>query len=457
MKTNKQFIAMAITAIIALALISCKEDEPAHVHQWVWTVKEPATYTETGEEIQKCSCGATNETRPIPKKIALNTELAEILDSLAPNTAETPYTIELNLSNNDDVLNLKEILDSAPDKFVILDLSNSTITEIPDNAFFSFTPPTFTGTPTFIGIILPESVTRIGDEAFYYCINLAGVTIGKNVTDIGAWAFSDCDNLTAINVSANNTTYSSDNGILYNKNKTTLILCPSGKTTVTMPDSVTRIGDNAFNFSSKLTNVTIGINVESIGENAFNNCTNITNIIIPESVKSIEDQAFVNCTGLTSISIPDSVTSMGIHVFSGCKNITSVNIGNGMDYIAGAAFYNCSKLNNVTIPDNIKIIEGAAFWNCTSLTSIVIPASVEGFPSSGVFNGCINLTSVTFQGTIDYDKFYPVYIPAIFMGDLRDKYYKIVNGYPTVLSGVPGTYTTTAPVVNSTSVWTLQE
>jgi hypothetical protein len=455
MKKN-QFIAMAIIAILAIAIIACKEDDPpAHVHQWEWTVTKPATYTEEGSEIQTCSCGATNETRPIPKKIALNTELTEVLDTLAPNTAETPYTIELNLSNNDDVLSLKEILDATPDKFVILDLSSSTITEIPDNAFFIWAFP-YTGTPTFIGIILPDSVTRIGDEAFYYCLNLAGVTIGKNVTDIGAWAFSDCDNLTSINVSADNTTYSSDNGMLYNKDKTTLILCPSGKTTVTMPDSVTRIGDNAFNFSSKLTNVTIGKNVTSIGKIAFSNCTNLTNIIIPDSVESIEDQAFERCNSLTSISIPDSVTSMGKFVFTDCSNLVSVNIGKGMDSIALATFSRCTKLNNVTIPANIKSILGGAFQYCSGLTSIVIPATVESLPESGVFYNCTNLTSITFQGTIDYDKFSATWVPGVVMGYFREKFYKLVNGSPTVPSGVPGTYTTTAPVDNL-SVWELQE
>jgi len=155
MKTKNQFIAMAIIAIITTAIIDCKEDDPpVHTHQWAWTVTKPATYTETGEEIQTCSCGATNETRSIPKKITLNTELAEILDTLAPNTAETPYTIELNISNNDDVSSIREILDAATDKFVILDLSSSIITEIPDFAFIDIYADK--GCATLVGITIPN-------------------------------------------------------------------------------------------------------------------------------------------------------------------------------------------------------------------------------------------------------------------------------------------------------------
>lgn len=153
-------------------------------------------------------------------------------------------------------------------------------------------------------ITIPSSVTIIGDSAFEGCPSLTSITIPSSVTNIESSAFIGCSKLTSINVNTSNTEYTSINGVLYNKNKTTLIACPGGKTSVSFPSSVTSIGLYAFEECSKLTSITIPSSVTSISIDAFRDCTGLTSITIPDGVTSIGSYAFHNCTALTSITVP---------------------------------------------------------------------------------------------------------------------------------------------------------
>jgi hypothetical protein len=187
---------------------------------------------------------------------------------------------------------------------------------------------------------VPNSVTSIGDWAFYKCESLTGVTIGNGVTTIGGGAFAGCKSLTAINVAANNSAYTSENGILYNKNKTVLHTYPAGKAdnSFTIPSSVTSIGYLAFSLCTSLTSVTIPDNVTSIGIGAFAGCTSLTSITIPDSVTSIGDTAFWGCTSLTSVTIGSGVTSIGIGAFAECTSLTSITIPNSVTSIGLGSF-----------------------------------------------------------------------------------------------------------------------
>ncbi len=176
-------------------------------------------------------------------------------------------------------------------------------------------------------ITIPDSVTSIGNGAFYNCTGLTSVTIPDSVTSIGDEAFNNCTRLTSITVKEGNPKYSSDEyGVLFNKDKTLLIQYPIGnkRTSYTIPDSVTSIGDWAFAQCTGLTSVTIGNSVTSIGSSAFWCCTGLTSITIPDSVTSIGDYAFGYCTGLTRVTIPDSVTSIGDNAFISCTSLTDV-------------------------------------------------------------------------------------------------------------------------------------
>jgi len=169
------------------------------------------------------------------------------------------------------------------------------------------------------------SVTSIGNSAFFGCTDLTSVTIPNSVTSIGGSAFYGCTGLTSIDVASDNSNYCSVDGVLFNKDKTTLIQYPGGKQgAYTIPNSVTSIGNYAFEICTGLTSVTIPNSVTSIGHYAFLYCRSLTSVTIPNSVTSIGYFAFSYCSGLTSVTIGNSVTSIGNGAFEDCKGLTDI-------------------------------------------------------------------------------------------------------------------------------------
>ena len=259
----------------------------------------------------------------------------------------------------------------------------------------------FSGCRSLTSIEIPSSVTSIGEWAFSGCRSLTSIEIPEGVTSIGQSAFYNCSSLASINVEENNQSYCSEDGILFNKDKTELIKYPSKKTDkqYVIPSSVTSIGSYAFESCSKLTSIEIPSSVASIGKQAFYNCSSLTSIDIPSSVTSIGSYAFESCSSLTSIDIPSSVTSIGDYTFYGCSSLTSINIPEGVTSIGGCAFLGCSKLTSIEIPSSVTTIGNSAFNGCRSLTSIEIPSSVTTIGNSA-FNGCRSLTSIEIPNSV---------------------------------------------------------
>ena len=298
-------------------------------------------------------------------------------------------------------------------------INGVSVTTIGENAFAdcnSLTSVTIPDSVTTIGdyaflrcrltsVTIPDSVTTIEKSAFADCRSLTSVTIPDSVTMIEGNVFTGCRRLTGIYVSEGNTTYSSIDGVLFDKSQNILIIYPGGKSgEYTIPSGVTTIGEWAFAICSSLTSVTIGNSVTTIGDYAFLRCS-LTSVAISDSVTSVGGHAFSECKSLTGVTIGSNVTTIGGSVttieesaFAYCSSLTSVTIGNSVTTIGGGAFSECYSLTNVTIPDSVTTIGNYAFEDCSSLTSVTIGNSVTTI-GDYAFLRC-SLTSVTIGNSV---------------------------------------------------------
>lgn len=194
----------------------------------------------------------------------------------------------------------------------------------------------------------------MASQAFIGCDNLVSVNIPESVTSIGQKAFDECSSLKNITVAAGNKKYSSDcQGILFSKDGSTLIRCPGGFAGhCIIPKVVTGIEETAFSRCSDLTGITIPESVTSIAPYAFAVCDSLLCVTIPAGVTSIETGTFSDCGGLQSITIPNGIIRIGDGAFRGCKSLTSITIPESVTSIGQEVFYNCSGLVSITVAAN---------------------------------------------------------------------------------------------------------
>ena len=246
--------------------------------------------------------------------------------------------------------------------------------------------------PCMTSAVIGDCISVIGDYAFYQELNdcglctgteLSAVTLPNTITSIGDWSFAYCCKLT--NISIPSSVNSIGDGAFYECQSLPYIVIPNG---------VTKISASAFTNCTSLTSVIIPNSVTSIGDRAFEFCHSLTSVTIPSSVISIYQFAFYQCDSLREITIPDSVRILDIQAFMYCYALTSCTIGNGVTSISDGAFQECTSLTDITIGSGVTSIGEEAFARCSGLTSITIPNSVTSIDSLA-FADCTSLTDVT--------------------------------------------------------------
>ena len=261
----------------------------------------------------------------------------------------------------------------------------------------------FVGCKNLTSIEMPNSIASIGEYAFFGCfslINIKPFAVPDKVTNIGDCVFR-LTALTNISVSPNNKNYQSDNGVLFNKNKTSLLFCPRKTDEYTIPDGVLEIEELAFE-SNWIESINIPDSVTNIKESAFTRCSSLTEVLVSSENPnySSKDGVLFNKNMDTLIycpegktgeySIPVGVKNIKEYAFSDCS-LKSIIIPNSVTRIGDRGFYECESLTNMVLPNSVTTIDSEIFEGCKNLIAVAIPDSVVNIKDFA-FCGCENTT-----------------------------------------------------------------
>ena len=301
----------------------------------------------------------------------------------------------------------------------------------------------FLGNKYLNSVTIPDSVKVIQQGAFAECSNLSTLKFGKNVEKIYDYVFfqTNIKEITLpkklnhisgtaflgnhviknINVDANNKNFSSNNGIVFSKDKKKIVLYPQGKTekAYTIPSTVEEICDSAFSYA-QVESITISKSVKKFGNYVFSS-TNIKSITIPSTVTEMGYGPVADCQKLISANIQSKVKVLPYDMFNGCASLKNVTLNDNIEEIYNRAFYGCKSLSNITLPKNLKKIDAGSFYECSNLNNIKIPSGVR-YISNYAFNNNTTLdisatklekledgsyrvlTTIKIDGYFDYQK-----------------------------------------------------
>ena len=393
-------LAEGITKIPYHAFYKCSQ---------LTTVEIPASVTEMGENDVFEGC--------------------KNLTSITVADGNTSFTVEDGILYNADKT---AVLICPPGKSGDVTLPN-TVTRIAGSAF--------KGCAKLTGVTLHEGISSIENVVFDGCNGLTTLTLPASLTSLGNGAFDNCAGLTSLNVADENGRFSSEDGVLYNKAKTELLLYPMARPdeSLVVPNSVTSIADNAFKGARYLQTVTAG-DLTSIESSAFMNCESLTSFSA-KSLGEVKLQAFYQCANLETFTLEDenSLKTIGNNAFSRCSSLTAAPLA-GATSIGNGAFQNCMALTSLTFCETGSVTIGtSAFSSCTGLTELTFPTSIQSIGGSA-FGGCNKVTVITFKSATPPDCGYNIFS----IGDPNEFQIVVPSGsegsYQTALGDTLGSY-----------------
>ncbi len=247
-------------------------------------------------------------------------------------------------------------------------------------------------------LILPNSLTRIGDYTFSGCEKLEEVTLSNRLNHLGLRAFGNCNSLTEILIPKSLSSVRGTESTFYSYAGGPFINC-SNLSKVEFEEGRTEIPQYLFGGCTGLTEIEIPDTITTIEKLAFRDCTNLVSVKLNEGITGLSEQAFYNCTNLNDIVIPETVTSIGESAFRGCVSLKEIEINNPDAKIAEYAFDGCKALENVVLPKNLATINKGVFRNCTSLKSINFPETLSSINKLAFYN-CDSLEIVELPDSV---------------------------------------------------------
>ena len=290
----------------------------------------------------------------------------------------------------------------------------------------------FYGCTALKSIKLPARLTVIGDGAFGNCKSLETISLPYSVQRIDGSAFSGCTALKSIKVNSDNIYYTDVDGVLFTKDRSTLLTYPNAHSeSYEIPSSTMTIGPWAFAKCDNLTEVIIPSSVTKIEQWAFGDCSSLKDIIIPDSVSILGKRAFWHCEKLEKVMFSNNIETIDDYCFAACSSLRAITIPEGVKTIGMGAFSYCYALKDILLPDTLTSIVSQAFESCTAIPSVTIPSSVK-YMGRAVFKGCWDLFTVycNHKSVADDETLYPENTEFIYTGEEEAKEDKDLIAYP---------------------------
>ena len=314
------------------------------------------------------------------------------------NTAEVTYTPELETTGFNSYVGDITIPES-----IDYEGATYTVTTVGDMAFKNCNGE-------LVSVVVPNTVTAIGESAFSACEHLLVVVLPNSVVTIGKRAFANSWPLTAVRLPEEITVLPRD--LFVNCSSLTSIEIPSsvvriencafmgaGLTSIDLPESLTHLGDSVFNYCTHLSSVNVPNTVTELGAGAFSYCYELQSVHLPENLTVIPDDLFNNCQVLESIAIPETVTEIGEGAFIRCFLLTEINLPASVTSLGSCAFRACVGLTSYTIPETVRHLGSYLFQQCDKLRTVSLPQDLDAIPV-GMFEDCSRLDSIVIPETV---------------------------------------------------------